>query len=135
MDNFVPTLDHTQTPVGSLIIISNRFHLTQAVVSLVREEGFVLKASNSVPNRFVVECDLTSALTDMNIMEAKAEAMDLWVNTFHWLTEVLEQLPLSLCVPAMGMTTWDGSNSEWWSNPKGTHTWNPMTHTHKIDHT
>ena len=120
MENFVPTSDVTQTPVGSILIITNRFHLSQMVLALVRDQGFTLKGKEGVSNSFIVECDLTTALTDMNIMEAKEAAQESWATTFRWLTGVLEQLPDSLCVPAMGMTTWNGSDSEWWANPKDT---------------
>lgn len=118
MENFVPTFDHTQTPVGSILVMTNRFHLCQMVLSLIRDQGFTLKGKEGVSNSFVVECDLTSALTDMNIIEAKEAAMKGWVDTFHWLTGILAELPDSLRVPAMGMTTWDGSDSNLWHNPK-----------------
>lgn len=117
MENFVPTSDVTQTPVGSILVMTNRFHLCQMVLALIRDQGFTLKGKEGVSNRFIVECDLTNALTDMNIMEAKAAAMDSWVDTFHWLTDILEGLPDSLRVPAMMMTTWDGSNCDSWHNP------------------
>ena len=74
MENFIPTPDHTQTPVGSLLVISQRPHLTQIVLSLVREQGFDIKASNHVPNSFIIEADLTRPLTYSNIQEAKDEA-------------------------------------------------------------
>lgn len=118
MENFVPTLDHTQTPVGSILIMTNRFHLCQMVLSLIKDQGFTLKGSEGVSNSFVVECDLTNALTDMNIIEAKEAAMQGWVDTFHWLTDILEGLPDSLRVPAMSMTTWTGSHTELWHYPK-----------------
>ena len=118
MENFVPTNDPTQNPVGSLLIISQRPHLTQIVLSLVREQGFDIKASNHVPDSFIIEADLTRALTYSNITEAKDEAVDKWVEAFEWLKEVVEGLPASLCVHALAMTSWDGCFSEWWPNPK-----------------
>jgi hypothetical protein len=118
MENFVPViLDPTQTPVGSIFHLTQNRHLVDMVNAMVCNFGFNLKSTDSEHHSFVVECDLTKALTDMNIMEAKEEAQQAWVNAWGFITDTLEKLPLEFKVPALSLTTWDGSTTELWRHP------------------
>ena len=118
MENFVPViLDPTQTPVGSIFHLTQNRHLVDMVNAMVRNFGFELKSTDSEHHSFVVECDLTKALTDMNIMEAKEEAQQAWAEAWSLITDTLEKLPKEFEVPALSLTTWNGSTTELWRHP------------------
>ena len=117
MENYVPFLDPTQTPVGSILHLTKNPNLVDMVNAMVRAFGFDLKTTSRVPNSFVVECDLTSLLTEMNIIEAKEKAQHNWVAAWWAITEALESLPKELEVPSLSLTTWDRNQSQFWSHP------------------
>lgn len=116
MENFVPTFAYSQTPVGSIHHLTQNPHLVDMVNAMVRNFGFDLKATDQT-NSFVVECDLTKALTDMNIMEAKEEAEQAWAEAWILITDTLEKLPMEFEVPALSLTTWAGRITEFWRHP------------------
>jgi len=118
MEKFTPTvLDPTQTPVGSIFHLTQNRHLVDMVNAMVRNFGFNLKSTDSEHHSFVVECDLTNALTDMNIIEAKEEAQLGWANAWSLIIDTLEKLPKEFEVPALSLTTWDGNITQLWRHP------------------
>ena len=120
MKNFVPSSDTTETPVGTIMHLTQNPHLVDMVNAMIRNFGFDLRYradSATYTNRFVVVCDLTHSLVDGRLQEAKEDAERSWADTWGVITDTLEQLPEEFEVPALSLNTWVIGVSQFWKNP------------------
>lgn len=117
MKQFVPYFDTTETPVGTIMHLTENPHLVDMVNAMIRNFGFELRSKADYPNRFVVVCDITHALVDGHLMQVKEDAERSWADTWGVITDTLEQLPKEFEVPSLSLNTWILGVSQFWMNP------------------
>ena len=117
MKKFSASSDITETPVGTIMYLTENPHLVDMVNAMICNFGFDLRSRTDRPDRFVVVCDLTHSLVDGRLMEAKEDAERSWADAWGVITDTLEQLPKEFEVPALSLTTWVIGVSQFWTNP------------------